>query len=106
MQCKSIDEYMKYGLHNNQAYQLLRTLTKISPRSTSIIEDNNGKPLASEMKILNRRTEYSYDIYTYLINLDTSIMSNAAFSTRSRISIELSILDTEVMDEINTLKYM
>ena len=47
---------MKYGRHNKRAYQTLRTLTKTSPKSISIIEDNNGKPLADEMKMLNRWT--------------------------------------------------
>ena len=33
---KLIDDDMKYGRDNKRAYQLLRTLTKTSPRSISI----------------------------------------------------------------------
>ena len=52
IECKLIYDDMKYGRHNKQTYQILRTLTKISPRSTSIIEDSIGKLLADETKIL------------------------------------------------------
>ena len=41
-QCKSIDDDMKHGRHNKRAYETLITLTMIIPRSTLIIEDNNG----------------------------------------------------------------
>ena len=56
MQCKSINEDMKYGRHNKRAYQTLKSLTKTSARSTSIIEDKNGQPLAEEHYMLKRCT--------------------------------------------------
>ena len=42
MQCKSINEDMKYGRHNKRAYETLKSLTKTPSRITPIIEDNNG----------------------------------------------------------------
>ena len=60
---------MKYGRHHKRAYQTLRTRTNTSPRSTSIIGDNNRKPLDDETNILNRRTEYFNDLsilYIYI----------------------------------------
>ena len=43
IQCKSIDDDMRYGKYNKRAYNTLEILTKSSRRTTSIIEDNNGK---------------------------------------------------------------
>ena len=100
MPCKSIDNVMKYEIHNKRAYQTLRNFTKTSPRSNSIIEDNNGKPLADKTNILNRLTEsYNY-LYNHLINPDTNVLSyTAIFNEES--DIELSILNTIVMVAIN-----
>ena len=39
--CKSICDDMRHGRHNKRAYETLSTLTKTTPRSTSIIEDSN-----------------------------------------------------------------
>ena len=75
MQCKSIDDDIKYGRYNKRAHQIRRTLTKTSP---IIIEDNNGKPLAHETKILNRWTKYCNDLYYNPINPDTNVLSNTA----------------------------
>ena len=54
MQCKSINEDMKYVRHNKIAYETLKSLTKTPERSTSIIEYKNEQPLAEEHSILNR----------------------------------------------------
>ena len=48
---------MKHGRHNKRAYETLKMLTKTTPRSTSIIEDSNGVPLAEDTLKLNRWTE-------------------------------------------------
>ena len=97
MKFKSIDDDMKYRKYNKRSYQTLKTLTNTSPRSTAIIEDNNGTPLADETKILNRWTEYCNYQYNHLINSDTTLLSNTAiFNDES--DTELSILDNEIMD--------
>ena len=72
---------MRHGRHNKRAYEILRTLTKTTPRSTSIIEDNNGTPLAEDSMILKRWTEYCNDLYNHQINPDISVLnSNANFN--------------------------
>ena len=48
IQCKSIDDDIIYGIYNKRAYNTLIMLTKSSRRTTSIIEDNNGKPLSED----------------------------------------------------------
>ena len=45
---------MIYGRHNKRAYETLRSITKSTPRSTSIIEDSNGTLLAEDSMILKR----------------------------------------------------
>ena len=40
--------------HNTRTYETLSTLTKTTPRSTSIIVDSNGTPLAEDSMILKR----------------------------------------------------
>ena len=47
LQCKSIDDEMRYGRYNKIAYNTLKILTK-SSRTISIIEDSNGKPLSED----------------------------------------------------------
>ena len=58
---------MKYGRHNKRAYETLKSLTKTPSRSTSIIEDKNGQPIAEEHSILKRWTEYCQELYNYPI---------------------------------------
>ena len=69
IQCKSINEDMKYGRHNKRAYETLKSLIKTPARSSSIIEDKNGQPVAEEHSILKRWTEYCQDLLTILSNL-------------------------------------
>ena len=48
---------MKYGRYNKRAYNTLTILTKSSRRTTSIIEDSNGKPLSEDSSTITRWTE-------------------------------------------------
>ena len=102
-QCKSIDDDMRHGRHNKWAYETLRTLTKTTPRSTSIIEVNsNGTPLAEDSMILKRWIEYCNDLYNHQINPDISVLnSNANFNTD--MEEELPILESEVIEAIKAL---
>ena len=67
---------MKHGRHNKRAYETLKMLTKTIPRSTSIIEDRNGVPLAEDTLKLNRWTEYCKELYNYHINPDPSVLAH------------------------------
>ena len=74
-QCKYIDDDMRHGVHNKRAYEILRTLTKITPRSTSIIEDSNVTPLAEDSMILKRWMEYYNELYNNQINTYISVLT-------------------------------
>ena len=100
MQCKSINEDMKYGRHNKRAYETLKSLTRTPSRSTSIIEDKNGQPLAEENSILKRWTEYCQELYNYPIKSDHSII----ISQNTDNVDELPILKSKVEDSIQKLK--
>ena len=69
MLCKSINEDVKYGRHNKRAYETLKIHTKMPARSTSIIEDKNGQPLAEEHSILNRCTYFFKELIIILPDL-------------------------------------
>ena len=100
MQCKSINKDMKYGRHNKRAYETLKILTKTPARSTSIIEDKNGQPLAEEHSILKRWKEYCQELYNYPIKPDHSVI----ISQNTTNVDELPILKSEVEDAIQKLK--
>ena len=57
MQYNLIIEDIKYERHNKIASKNLKNLNYTVVRSTSIIEDKNGQPLAEEYSILMRWTE-------------------------------------------------
>ena len=102
-QCKSIDDDMKHGRHNKRAYETLKILTKTTPRSTSIIEDRNGVPLAKDTLKLNRWTEYCKELYNYPINPDPSVLAHNG-NHNIDTDDELPILESEVVNAIKTLK--
>ena len=81
----------------------MRTLTNTSPRSTLIIEDNNGKQLADDTKLLNRWIEYCNDLYNHIIDPDTNVLSNTDIFNE-KYDTKLSLFDTKFMNAINTLK--
>ena len=89
--------------YNKLAYKTLRMLTKTTPRSTSIIENIYGTPLAEDSMILKRWTEYCNDLYNHQINPDISVLnSNANLNTY--MEEKLHILESEVIEAIKTLK--
>ena len=100
MQCKSINEDMTYGRHNKRAYDTLKSLTKTPARSTSIIEDKNGQPLADEHSILKRWTEYYQELYNFPIKPDHSVI----ISQNTDNVDELLMLKLEVEDAIQKLE--
>ena len=102
-QCKSIDIDIKHSRHNKRAYETLKMLTKTTPRSTSIIEDRNGVPLAKDTLKLNRWTEYCKELYNYPINPDPSVLAHNE-NHNTYIDDELPILESEVVNAIKTLK--
>ena len=101
--CKSIDDDMKHGRHNKRAYETLKMLTKTISRSTFIIEDSNGVPLAEDTLKLNRWTEYCKELYNYLINPDPSVLAHNV-NHNTDTDDELPILESEVVNAIKTLK--
>ena len=102
-QCKSIDDDIKHGRHNKRAYETLKILTKTTPRSTSIIEDRNGVPLADDTLKLNRWTEYCKELYNYPINPDPNVLAHNG-NHNTDTYYELLILESEVVNAIKKLK--
>ena len=100
MQCKSINEDIKYGRHNKRAYETLKSFTKTQARCTSIIEDKNGQLLANEHSILKRWTEYCQELYNYPIKPDHSVI----ISQNTDNVDELPILKSDVEYAIQKLK--
>ena len=102
-QCKYIDDNIRHRIHNKWAYETLRTLTNTTPISISIIEDINDIPLAEDIMILKRLTEYYNDLYNRHINPDISVLnSNANFNTY--IEEQLPKLESAVIEVIKILK--
>ena len=94
---------MRNGRHNKRAYETLSTLTKTTPRSTSIIEDINGTPLAEDSMNIKHWTEYCNDLYNHQSNPDINVLNyNANFNTY--MEEDLPILESEVIEAIKTLK--
>ena len=78
----------------------IQILTKTPAKSTSIIEDKNGQPLAEEHSILKRWTEYYQELYNYPIKpYHIFIISQITEKVD-----ELPILKSEVEDSIQNLK--
>ena len=100
MQCKSINVDIKYGRYKIRAYEILKNLTKMSARSTSIIEDKNRQSLVEECSILNRWTEYCQELYNYPIKTDHSII----ISQPRIVKIVIKFLAVLSIDELPILK--
>ena len=86
---------MKYGRFSKRAYETLRTLTKTAHRQSSIIEDNQGNPLA-----VNRWTEYSQELYNHPINPDINVLQRNSMDQDD----DLPILKDEVINAIKSLR--
>ena len=100
IQCKLIDEYMKYRRFSKISYETLRTLTKTAYIQSSIIEDKQGKPLAKEQAIVNRWTEYCQELYNHTINPDINVLQHNRLDQDN----DLPILKDEVINAIKSLK--
>ena len=51
--------------NSKKAYQLVKDLTTEKQDKNTTIQDMSGKGLTEENEILNKRTEYSSDLYNY-----------------------------------------
>ena len=100
MQCKLIEEDIKYGRFSKRAHETLRTLKKTAHRQSSIIEDKQGKHLAEEQAIVNRWTEYCQELYNHPINPDINVLQLNSMDQDD----DLQILKDEVINAIKSLK--
>ena len=69
IQCKSIDNEMRYGRYNKRSYNTLKILTKSLRRATSIIEDSIGNPLSEDSSDPGLNTSTTYIIILYNLML-------------------------------------
>ena len=67
-QCKSIE--------NDVRNSTLKTLTKSQQHKSAVIEDSSGNILTESTAILNQRTEYCSDLYSYRLHPDTSLLQS------------------------------
>ena len=71
-QCSEIEENLRKN-NSKRAYQLVKDLTTVKPGKASTAQDRSGKCLTEEREILNRRTEYCFELYNHKTNGDPSI---------------------------------
>ena len=76
---------------------------KSSRRTTSIIQDSNGKPLSKDSSILNRWTEFCHNLHNYPKQHDVNILNNTEILSKES-DPDLKILKSAVSDAIQTLK--
>ena len=100
---------MSKGKANKKAHQTLKIRTKSTRRKTMIILGKNNKPVAENAALLKTCTEYCNNVYNYKIRPDNNLLKPNKINKlyiAMKISNEdsLSILESEVRNEILTLK--
>ena len=83
-------------LHN----QLLKDLTTVKQGKGTTVQDRSGKCLTEERHILNRWTEYCFELYNYKANGDPSALNCPQTDTED----DHSILHREVEAAVQSLK--
>ena len=76
-QCKQIDNDIKGGVHSKIAYNTIKYISHTKSKTTLIIEDKDGEPIADELSRLRRWTDYCKDLYNYPIEPDFGIHNDS-----------------------------
>ena len=73
-QCSEIEENLRKN-NSKRAYQLVKDLTTVKQGKVTTVQDRSGKCLTEERQILNRWTEYCYELYNYKTYGDPSVLN-------------------------------
>ena len=73
-QCSETEENLRKN-NGKMEYQLVKDLTTVKQRKTTIIRDLSGKCLTEERKILNRWTECCSELYNNKANGYLSVLN-------------------------------
>ena len=57
------------------ACQLVKDLTTVKQGKATAVQDHSGKYLTEEQEILNRWTEYCFELYNHKANGDPSVLN-------------------------------
>ena len=75
-QCIQIDNNLKRGVHSKRAYNTIKSISHTKSKTTSIIKDKYGVPLADDSSRLRRWKEYCKDLYNHPIEPDLEILDD------------------------------
>ena len=99
-QCSTIEKGMETGDSKN-AYSTLKSLTKTSQLRTAVTNDQDGKLITDNEKVLKRWTKYCKGLYNYEIHPYTSLLQTDLPSMDGEDS--LLILKEEVEAAVQSL---
>ena len=97
-QCSEIEECLRKN-NSKKAYQLMKDLTVKQGKATTV-QDRSGKCLTEERQILNRWTEYCFELYNHKANGDLSVLN----CTQTDTEDDHPILHREVEAAVQSLK--
>ena len=98
-QCSEIEENLRKS-NSKRAYQLVEDLTTVKRGKATTVQDRSRKCLTEEPLILNRWTEYCYELYNYKANGDPSVLNCPQTDTED----DHPILRREVEAAVQSLK--
>ena len=73
-QCSEKEQNLKKN-NSKRAYKLVRDLTAVKQGKATTIQDRSQKCLTEEREILNRRTEYCFELYNQKADGDPSVLN-------------------------------
>ena len=73
-QCSEIEGNLRKN-NSKRAFQLVKELTTVKQGKATTVQDRSGKCLTEERQIMNRWTEYCFELYYYKANGDPSVLN-------------------------------
>ena len=98
-QCSEIEENLRKN-NSKGAYQLVKDLTTLKQGKATTVQDRSGKCLTEKRQILNRWTEYCFELYNHKVNGDPSVLNCPQTDTED----DHPILRREVKAAVQSLK--
>ena len=98
-QCSETEENLRKN-NSKRVYQLVKDLTNVKRGKATTVQDRSGKCLKEERQILNRWTEYCFELYNHKANGHPSVLN----CTQTDTEDDHPILRREVEAAIQSLK--
>ena len=98
-QCSEIEENLRKN-NSTRAYQFVKDYTTVKQGKATTVQDRSEKCLTEARQILNRQTEYCFELYNYKANGDPSILN----CPQTGIEDDHLILRKEVEVAVHSLK--